>query len=318
MNNKTLWIVFIALLLIYGASKLFTGNKNSSFDAQLVKIDTAQITTILMYPKAEGQQEIRLDKQANGWIATMNNNSVNATPQSMTGILNHLASIKTTRMVAKTSGKWADYEVDEGNGSKIKVMNGDKLMDEFVVGRFMFNQEKRTATTFLRLAKNEEVYAVDGFLSMAMNKKFDSFRDKSFLNLKNAEIVELDYSDHQNASSVLLRKSSIGTWLNANQEVQDSASIATFINGLNKVDGSNFAPAISALSKDELLLHSLKLKANNMADEIVISCFKNEEDPEQLVVHSSQYPDSYFLSDSDELFKKVFGYYTNQTMKYSK
>ena len=66
-------IVFLVLLGIYGLTKVFSGKKDQSFDANLIQIDTTQVTRLIINPKAPDETEISLTKEGAGWIASNGN-----------------------------------------------------------------------------------------------------------------------------------------------------------------------------------------------------------------------------------------------------
>lgn len=130
MNNRTLLIVFLLLLAVFGISQLFTGKRTKSFNSELIKVDTAAITSIVVNPKAPEEAEITLKKEDTGWIASNGTISVKAQPGSVSNLLSNLTLIKTKRIAAKSPEKWAEYEVEEGKATRIRVYAGTKLLED--------------------------------------------------------------------------------------------------------------------------------------------------------------------------------------------
>ena len=113
MNNKTLLIIFVALLAAWGLSQMNSDKRNRSFKTDLIQIDTASVTTINLYPKSDEQQEITLSKENGIWVATQGAVTTQANQSAVQSLLGNLQLIKTKRVAAKNPDKWKDYEVEE-------------------------------------------------------------------------------------------------------------------------------------------------------------------------------------------------------------
>ena len=66
MNNKTLGIIFGILLVVAGFIFIFQSGKDErTFREVLVDIDTSAVTQIIIYPKSQKPNEVKLFKE--GW-----------------------------------------------------------------------------------------------------------------------------------------------------------------------------------------------------------------------------------------------------------
>ena len=55
INNKTLLIVLVALIAVWGIYKIIDSKRGErTFKKDVISIDTGDIHTILLYPKANG------------------------------------------------------------------------------------------------------------------------------------------------------------------------------------------------------------------------------------------------------------------------
>ncbi|MCP3933145.1 MAG: DUF4340 domain-containing protein [Bacteroidetes bacterium] len=304
MNNKTLLLIFAVLLAIFGLSKFFSVEKDRSFNTNLIEVDTAIVTSVVLIPKEEEGTEITLKKEKAGWIVTDGNISDDATASSVNSILGQLALIETKRIAAKNPEKWSEYEVEEGNGSRVKVYNGEKLMEDFIVGRFNFNQQMRTATSFIRLVPGDEVYAVDGFLTMSFGQGFDSYRNKQLVKMSaGQEITNFSY----NYGDTLLNFMKLaGQWSQEGQMALDSSKVENFLNALKNMQGTDFADDFDEVQSANLIYRILTLKGNNILEPITVSCYKDISREKPFVVNSSQNPDAYFESDSSGVYDRLF------------
>lgn len=304
MNNKTLLIIFIALLGIYGISQMSGGKKQRSFNTELVNLDTASITRIVVYPKADDFAEVTLTRESGGWIATKGDITTPAMQNNINSVLTQLDSIGVKRIAAKKPEKWTEYEVNENEGTRLQVYSDGELLKDFIIGRFAFNQQTRQATSFVRLTGEEEVFAVDGFLSMSLGQGFDSYRNKEVLKLNKDDVVGLQYQISDYLFNI--NKSSDGWMMNEDTPV-DSTKMDDLVSGLSNLNGSGFVDGFDPVLRAGTLQNSLKISANNVLEPIVIQCYADTTREKPFIIHSSLNKDAYFESDSTGIYDKLFG-----------
>ncbi len=302
MNNKTLFIVLIALLGIYGLSKLFSGQKERSFKAELIRVDTSKVTAISVFPKTDSA-EVSLKRESSAWIVSKGAISAKATTNSIGSLLRQLTLIRTKRVVAKKPEKWADYEVDEGNGTRMVVYSGKKVLEDFILGRFSFDQNAQTATSYVRLSGENEVYAVDGFLALNLGGGFNSYRNKLMVKIKKEDITSLDFSEG-NATYSIVRQGN--GWALNGSELLDSTKMRTYIGILQGISGVEFADDFDVVQSADLLQKTMTINANNQIDPIVIQCYVDTTRDKPFILNSSLNPDGWFASDSSGVYKRLF------------
>src|SRR6187455_2652804 len=130
MNNRTLLIVFGVCLALFLGAKLLKGNKSSSFDDAIVKVDSASVDHIKFISAGNHPEE---------------------------------------------------FELNDSLASKVRVWHGKNQVADLEVGGFRFDQNTRSAFSFIKNANKPEVYEVDGFLSMGLKARFNQFREKQLV-----------------------------------------------------------------------------------------------------------------------------------------
>lgn len=301
MNNKILLGVFGLLLIIYLGSKLFSNNKTSSFDAQVVLVDTSLIDQLVLYPKSAPGESITLTKSNGIWKANNGNMEVVAVTNSVNSLLAQMSSIRAKRIVSNSPDKWEDYEVDQNSGTRVEAFSNRNKISDFIVGAFKYDQTTQAATSYIRRADEDPVYSVDGFLGMAFNQSFDYFRNKELLKLNKDDITKLTLS---NGSDPMTFQKLNDNWFLAGMEQIDSTSMAGYLNGLSTVSGFEFAEqAPPGTSK----VATLNIEANNMMDQVEISLYGNPNTEPPFILNSSLNPEAYFYSDSSGIYQRIFG-----------
>ena len=178
LTNNKLGIIFGALVVLLLIIWVMDSQKGErTFREELVDIDTASVTEILLYPKSYNYKEVRLFKADDQWRVELNDNLNVSVPEAkITALYNQLLDIKPKRLAARDATKFKDFQVDS-SATRIKVIeDGDETLD-LIIGRFSYQQQPRSMSTFVRLGNDVDIYEVDGFLEMSFNKNADSFRN---------------------------------------------------------------------------------------------------------------------------------------------
>lgn len=303
MKNKTLLTIFISLLVVFLTSQFVFEKKKRTFKTELIQLDTSAITSILLYPKSDNQEEMLLIKEDDFWAISKGNVTNRANQGAASSVLRNLALIKTKRVASKSPDKWADYEVEETSGSRIKAYAGDKLLEDFIVGRFNFNQQTRQGVSYVRLTGENEVYAVDGFLSMTLSQGFDAYRNKEILKVNQADLTQISIN-RAGTTTILQKKGTV--WTQDGVPV-DSTTIDNYINGLQSISGNTFADDFEDLQTNEMLFKTLALEGNNIATPILIKAFRDTTRTAPFVIQSSLNPNNYFESVENGIFEQLFG-----------
>ena len=194
LSNTVLIAIFLALAGIMAWIN-FSDSKTEkrNFRKELVSIDTSKITELLLYPQALQGKEIKFTKQSDGWILSSTDTSATLGKPAVEPLINNLLQVKPKRLAARSEAKWQELEVDEAKATRIKVKEGSETTLDLFVGKFTFQQaegqtkanpnmppqqQQPIMTSFVRLAGDVDVYAVDGILSMMYNRQVADFLPK--------------------------------------------------------------------------------------------------------------------------------------------
>ncbi len=299
MNNKTLGIVFGALLLIYLMTKLFGGPKDRSFDPNILQIDTASVTKIEIQP-SEGEPSFTLDRSGGQWVLQRNGQSFDLAMGSVGTLLSNLESIRAERIVSKNAERFSEYNVDDSTGTVIDIYAGGKKVKELVAGRFSFNQATRSGISYIRLLNDDAVYAVDGFLSMTLTQSFDNYRDKSMLKLNQADLTKVSFQEGTTRIEIAKNGNS---WMTDVTEV-DSTAMASYLSNISSVSGTAFLDDRSQVGQK---IKEITFEGNNMTGPVTITCYQAEGASQPFVLNSSMNADAFFLSDTIGVHDRLFG-----------
>jgi hypothetical protein len=306
-DNKTLIIVFVILVAIFVYVKFYHSVKTeSTLKTELVKLDTFKITKILLYPTAENREEIQFLKEGNRW--KVSKGKIVAEPQNnaVSSLLAQLLEIKPQSLASRAKDKWAEFRVNDSTATKIKVFEGKKLKLDLYIGKFTYQKGNNmyamygsggTGTSYVRLAGENEIYAINGFLTFAFNQPFISWRDQALAKINKSNITSFAFKYPGDSSfSVILQNKQ---WIIKGQKA-DSAKVADYLGSLSYKNGSsfddNFIPSGSPICE-------LTLEGNNMSAVTIQAWIKGNN---QYVLNSSINPKSWFTDNSKTLFSQIF------------
>jgi len=227
-------------------------------------------------------------------------------------MLSMLERIKAKRIASKSKDKWKDFEVEEDAGNRLMVYAGDKLLTDLYVGRFQFNQQAQqmpqmqqqapSGTSYLRLGGADNVYALDGFLSMSLGQGFNSFRNKSLVKLDKAQISGFSINSEKGNYSC----TKVGNvWQTGDGEKLDSTKVANYVNVLAAVNGGDFVDAVNKAELTSLPLQSVTIQTSEKPNPVVLNCYFKEGEAKPYIIQSSE-NDAYFSSDDKGIPARVF------------
>jgi len=292
LNNTALLFILLAL---GGAYLLITnfggGSAETNIPTQLVSLDSAKVTDIVISPKQGNGSVITLSRTSGKWTVSQAGKTVKADQNGPSAMLAALTNVKPKSLAAVSKAKWEKYEVTDSLGTRVKAMNGSKVLTDIVMGKFSFQQQPQSMTSFVRLTGKDQVFSVDGPVAMGFNRPFDQFRDRSFLKINKANVTKISYE----AGGVSKTVSKQGnTWIGS-----DSTSVDTYLNGLANLSGTGFKDGFQGGTP----IGKVTVEGNNMPA-TVVSCY---QDGNGFVLQSSQNPDTWFSSDSTATYQSVFG-----------
>jgi hypothetical protein len=295
-GNKSLGIVFVVLLLIVVIIYFGSDKNERTFREVLVNIDSSAVTKMLIYSKSNNFQPTKIFKENDRWRVELNDGkTAPVTNQKMQQILQELISIVPKRLTARDEAKWKEFQVDS-SGTRVQVFEGEEPQLDIIIGRFNYQQQPRSISSYVRLNNDIDVYEVDGFLAITFNQNADTFRDGTIIkdDSNNWKQIKFDYPAD---SSFTLTKLN-NKWYIDNIET-DSTGTANYLRTLSNFSKNNFADE-SNVTSEQSATYKLTISNNNL-EFIELKAFK---DSDNFVITSSQNPETKF--DGKTFLKTLF------------
>ena len=297
INNKILLGILLVLLFVF-LGKRFLGNSGErNFRDTLVSIDTSEVNKIVIQPRASNGENINFTKTGTGWEVARASTKDEADINSVKNMLGNMTGMKPKRLVAKSEDKWSQYEVNDSLGTRVMAYAGDKLLADFILGKFNFQQASRSMSNFVRLTDEDEVYSVEGFLSSSFNQEFNNFRDRTFVKATKENITSIRFEYPADSGYVLNKVAS--QWQIEGQQA-DSAAVESYLSGLRNITKSEFADDF--ISQGKVASYQLTISGNNMQP-FTVSAF---QEGGKYVLHSTLNEGAYFNEGSLKIFEKLF------------
>ncbi|MEM9548780.1 MAG: DUF4340 domain-containing protein [Bacteroidota bacterium] len=292
-NNKILAIIFFVLLGIWILNKSFNRVSDTSFKSVLMQVDTATVDKLVLYPKGMDSTVLTLTRSNGNWNISNSTLTTAADKNRVTSVLSQIAYIPTKRLISKKEENQVDYEVDDKNGKIVEVYQGDNLLNKVIFGRFNFNQNTRSATSYGRIADDNEIYSLDGMISMSFDTDFNSFRNNKLISINKDDIRGIEYN------GTPLQPAGKNLWTYNGIQV-DSIGMTSYLRGLSNITSTTFADGFSGNSGSS---KTMTIRVDNMAAPLTIQAYNSANG---FIIKSSE-NEAFFGSDSTGVYKKIFG-----------
>lgn len=309
-DNKKLVLILAGLLILLLLTVIVKmPRERSTLKGNLIDIDTASVAEITITPKSASEGPFQFIRENNNW--TIRREDIVAVPMkgAVQNILSEITAVKPHSLAAVGEKAWKEYELTDSLATRVKIANKKgKEMAELMIGKFTYRQvgnpyggyggNNIEGTTYVRLAGEDKVYAVDGFLAFSFSGGFNDWRDKSFVKCNKDDITKVTFTMPADSSFVLMKKDTI--WYAGNQKA-DSAKTANYLGSLSMIDGQEFRDGFNPGSYP---VYQMMIEGNNLLS-ITVKCFRGGDDNEY-ILNSSTNPDIYFSSKRDGIFDELF------------
>ncbi len=310
MNIKGLLItlgVLIAILIVVMISDSKTEDR--SFKKDLISLEVDQVNEIQIYPRGAATGSfVTLNKAEDTWKVSGEKGTFRADQNQVPNMIRQLNEITAERVAANKKDQWAKYEVNDSLSTRV-VAKGEKgeLVDIYI-GKFSYQQPANTGaynpyqqqqgkmTTYVRLSKEKEVYAVNGFLSASFNKDVDQLRDRTVISGNSGNWTKVSVN-HPGDSSFVMEKN--GNEWRINNMACDSASVVEYIRNLGSLRGSAY---VQGLSQGEVM-HEMIIEGNGLSAPIHITASMSNGTQ---AIESSLNKGNVFDGAQGQLFDKLF------------
>ena len=307
-SNLTLFVILVIFIGIFLGGKFIRESKReSTLKKDLFKMDTSRVSDLMLIPSGGKDQPIHFFSKGNEWRVSQGNIDAPEDPGSANNLLSEVLKIKPKQLITKDEKKWLEYKVNDSLGTRFQVLQDKKKVVDLYIGKFTYKQasgpykgygQNVVGKSFFRLAGQNEVYAMDGFLPMAFNQGFNSWRNQNLVRFNKENVTRISYKYPADSSFVLEKADSI--WKIGNIQA-DSTKLTTYLTALSYQRKTDFNDVFKPTPESTC---QITIEGNNMPP-VVVKAYYKPDVKGDWVLHSSQNPETYFVDKSNEFAKKI-------------
>jgi len=309
-KNKILIAVFLFLAIIVAAVWIYDSNKGErSFRSELFEFEPDNATAVIIAPAGRPDEKIRLEKEGEGWNVSSKEKSYPADTAYIMNLLQSILQATPERVAGLDRSSWEEFRVTDSTGTHVVVEEDGDVISDFFVGRVAFSQppqqqgygrnQNPIIKSHIRVADDEKVYLVDGYLSLMFNDKPTYYRDKVICRFGQEQPVNFTFSYPGDSSFKLIRAEAGWT---VNGAPADSLEVVSYLASVSNSTGNEFTEEeeIAGLT----FTHHVKIEGNNMP---VIEIEGVKADTADIYyLKSSANPTAVFSAKGPHLFDRIF------------
>jgi hypothetical protein len=297
VNLRVLLFIFGALLAIAILSQVLEKKKGErSFRNELAAFDTAKVTGVIISDLKGENKSLELFKAGNQWKMKANGREYRTDADYISSLFQQLTQMKAERIAATSKEKWKEFEVTDSLALRITVKGKSKTLADLLVGKFSWQppanpyDRQGKMTSYVRVADEKEVYAVNGFIRMNLSTDISRFRDKTIVRTETGSLKKLTFEYPADSSFVLEKQGNSWT---IDGIPADSAKTSQYIHSLENMSGDDFADDATINGQ---AVYKLTLE-NSSAPPIELLAYAADSLNGQLII-SSLYRDTQFSGEN--------------------
>ena len=214
-------ILLAALLVVWQVVSLTTRRPDRPNPdlALSVKFDPAAVSRIEIN---RGAESVTLLNGEGGWKVKTAQAIKPADSAAVNGALSSLGTINTTDIVSHNPAKQADYSVQEGGGTRVRLYGrNDESLEDLIIGKLGGFESQQMAIqrgqinenqffTYMRRGNGDRVYKVQGFFGGSLGTDAEQWRNHDLMkfNLDNCRQISLAYPGEK----VVAERDTSGSW----------------------------------------------------------------------------------------------------------
>ena len=308
-KNNILIVALIGLVLLFVTTNYFKKNSRANFKAEVIQLDSSHVNKIIVRPSLVAKEEpIIISKDNNSWQVTQGTIKTKANQSTVKNVLGQLEQIKIEQLVAKTKNKWKAYELTDSLAQCVEIKEkGKEQTTKLYFGKTTYKPSQTSgyggrpsvnASTYFRVNKNPNTFALKSGLSNTFKRKFNSWRNTEFIKVDKDLITQLEFEASDNNTFSLTKKESDWTM---SELSPDSTKVAQYLNTIRHQNSSQFADEFTPKKNAD---YKLTIKGNSIED-LIVKAYRDSTE-NKFFLNSSQHPNVFVESDSTGLFKRLF------------
>ena len=302
--------LLVALGILVGVYFLvdLTGSEDRTFRSKMLSIDPAAITSLQVTDHQTGDY-VEIILEGSNCRLLSDGREYSGGTDAVANALVMLNQLPTESVVATKEAKWAEYKVDDEQAIHIQLYQGSKQVEELFVGKFDFKQipaadpgrqPQTKMTSYVRMAGDDNVYAVNGLLRSNFQGGPAPFRNRTvfFCDQPTSDITQISIQGPDGSVNLDLS----GDDWKVNGMPADSAKTDKYLRSLARMRSANFIDDVDvSLMKPE---YTINIEGNTF-DPVTINAYPADSTI-QYYITSTMNPNSVIDGAKGKIFEKTF------------
>jgi hypothetical protein len=301
MKFKTFLLFLVLTASLYGLFHWLRPSADPFFASDLIALDTASVTLLSLIPEGRAEEELLLKREGRTWIASQGNRSVQAPASGVAAVLAPLTRLGSRQIAGRGAKDWEVYGVGPGQGIRVRVFQGAKQAEDFLVGLQEWDPDS-LPFTYVRMWGDEAVFAAPGFLRDAFWPGFEAFRSKALLKLDAAKVRRLRWEPAHLDSALVFSWSDSG-WIHPSGTV--TPDLDSFLLRIRALEGADFADVFDPVAQSGTLMGRIVFSGTDWERPVEVRYYRDTLGSQPFVFSTSSNPDNFFYSDSAGLFRAL-------------
>ncbi len=268
-STRILLLVAVVLAALFAVSTFWgPRSKDRSFREVVMTMDTASVTGFSLFTTGEGGKELRFERSPTGWSVGRDSLIRMADPERVREFLGGHVYMRSKRLTGLIDLVRERYDLSDSlrETAVFRMVDGQERTVHY--GRSTVASGNAGMWAAINLPGEDEVFAVEGTMSMLAEQPLDEWRPKWLVQGDPAHVQRLRFSYSMDTAFVVERVGS--TWM-VGTDTADMSKVDGYITPLVRARAQSFADTvnIAGLSPD----YSLEVTFDDGRSPITVNVF---------------------------------------------
>jgi len=301
-----LLITLLVLASIFFINK-YAGSEDLIIRDKVLSYNPELLNSLIITNYKTGEK-VKIVQEEGVWNIYSEGKVYAADPDAINNAIAMLNQLKIDTIAATKAGKWAEYKVDEKEAIHILLYQDDNLVGDLFIGKFNFKQLPPAApgrqpetkiTSYVRLANENNVYAVNGLLRSNFQGGKNPFRNRLLFHNRNH--TDINKVTINGPEEKLVLNMSTPEWT-VNGMPVDSIKTDRYLRSLSRLWSSDFIDEVDVSNMTPA--YTLMIEGNTFAA-VTLTAFPADS-VIGYYVNSSANEGAVFNGSKARLFEKCF------------
>jgi len=243
-GTRTLLIIVAALAALYFVSTRWGAtSKQRSFRDEVIRLDTAAITSFSLFPAKLGHAELRFERTPDGWTVVAGDGAVHrADTADLNALLRGVAYARAHRFTGYLDRLAERYDLTDSLVDRAVFRLRDGTEKQVLFGRGQPAEDGSGMLSTINIVGENEVFSVKGTMSEMAEQDLVSWRPTRLMAGRPADIQRVSLQYSMDTGYVLERRDRL--WL-VDQDTADQSKVDRYLADITNAKAQTFADTMN-------------------------------------------------------------------------